>query len=52
VTTVACGQATLLAYGSQLVFLEELTAQTLLAFMLYQGQLQASGELTIECGRD
>jgi len=33
-------QASLLAYGSHLVFQGALNPQTLLAFMLYQGQLQ------------
>ena len=33
-------QASLLAYGAHLISLELVTADTLLAFMLYQGQLQ------------
>lgn len=35
-----CVQAALLCYGSHLVWLEQLSPNVLLAFMLYQGQLQ------------
>eukprot|EP00802_Teleaulax_amphioxeia_P006827 Tamp_06832.p1 GENE.Tamp_06832~~Tamp_06832.p1 ORF type:complete len:820 (+),score=155.99 Tamp_06832:361-2460(+) len=35
-----CVQAALLMYGSHLIFIDLVTADTLLAFMLYQGQLQ------------
>ena len=34
-----CVQAALLLYGSQLVLHHGMPSQTLLAFMLYQGQL-------------
>ena len=36
----ACVQSALLMYGSHLIFIDQVTADTLLAFMLYQGQLQ------------